>query len=246
MKNIFIITFFSLFLVLGAYSISSNNVEIGSVPDVFAATDDSTIGADCTDPSAVAYVPTTVTYTINAATSSPAGVEDILGTQTNIGETAGINGGSTPTATFTLNGTNTTAGFASIVHDSPKMKVAQLQCQALSQTALDAYTASTLNAEAKLDVAFQADGAGDTTYTSANAVDTIVVGSPFKVAASSGGIISLCVDGSDPDGSTQGSIQIGGQAASSCLYEWSLQADVTNNDTQATDSEVVTFSFTPS
>jgi hypothetical protein len=239
-NNTILLGVITLMLAVGAYGISSH-VEMEMATDAIAASATSAQSAACTDPTAAAFMPA-VDYTItwstpSASTAASASATAVLTTE--------VNADTSPIVTATLNGTNVTAGHVLLNHTTPKLKMAGLQCQAVSGSKLEAHGDDTDNTNITIALSNLADD--DTTYTSGDQVDDALSTMADVIFGTAGQIsVTDLADGSDDDSSTNGDI-VFGTSESAGGTETKIMVNVTNYDVAAgTDLETLTFKLTAS
>jgi hypothetical protein len=250
LKNTFILALSFLFMVGSALFLSNQNrFEVGFVPDVFAVVDTSVIGSSCNDPTLKNYVPSAIDYVVTPANASR--THSPTSTDYDVGITLSdpVNGQSINLAGGAfIDGANTPTNFVTITHATPNMKLTGLECSVLSGKKLDVYGDG--NDHADFDIAISVPGSADSTWTTGDKVDAATQGDPteiFGYAGTSQVATAVLYDGSDADGSLNGSVASGGTNILTGGSEMHNIIKILSNEPNATDDkETITWGMTAS
>lgn len=216
----------------------TRNVPLVTVQEASAETDTATVSAGCTAPTATAFMPDVAyTFSWSAPTVSGAATASCSASVTGT-----INSDTTsPSCTATAD----SGGFVTGHIVTPVMKLAGLQCQAVSSSKLEVHGDGSDNTSFNIATGNLADP--DTTWVPGDQVDNAISGAKDVLFGASGQVATSNVsDGSDVDGATNGEISFGTTEANGGS-EMKVQVDVTGYDPNpSTEMETLTFTFTGS
>lgn len=218
-----------------------NNSEMTLSEEALAAAASGSTSAACTDQTSAAFVPA-IAYTLTW--SAPAAAVSALTPSCTVALSSAVNAEANPTCTATLLST----GFVIEHIQTPIMKVGGLQCQALGFTNLEVHGDGTSQAALAIAIGNLADS-NTADIASGDRVDDNGSGAKAVMFGTSGLIqTTLLGDGSDNDSSAvNGELTFGGTVESAGGSEMKIKLDVSNyNVDAATDTESLTFTFTPS